>query len=455
MNGLAILFLLGTASGLLFLPRRWAPLPLLMGACYMTGAQGIDLGVFYFSVLRILVVVGLMRVLLRGERPAGGLNTLDGVLMAWALWAVLSSAFHTPFKDALVNRLGLVYGTCGTYFLLRCFCQSLPDVVGLVKMVAILLVPVALEMLNEQITGRNLFAFLGGVAEEVTVRNDRLRAQGPFAHPILAGTVGAVCAPLMAGIWRSAPRAARVGLAACVLIVLTSGSSGPLMSLIFAGFALLLWRWRHLTRQMRLAAVIGYILLDLVMKAPAYYLLARIDLTGSSTGWHRARLIQSSFEHLDEWWFAGTDYTVHWMPTGVYWSENHTDITNHYLQMGVLGGLPLMLLFIALLWLAFARIGRSLRALPPSAGSDQFLVWSLGASLFAHAATSMSVSYFDQSALFLQLDLALAGSLVAISRVQSSLDASAGPDLSSALPAAAGPAAGPFPAPVPGWAPPR
>jgi hypothetical protein len=42
---------------------------------------------------------------------------------------------------------------------------------------------------------------------------------------------------------------------------------------------------------------------------------------------------------------------------------------------------------------------------------DQFFVWSLGASLLAHAATAISIAYFDQSVVFIYLTLALTTSL--------------------------------------------
>ena len=183
------------------------------------------------------------------------------------------------------------------------------------------------------------------------------------------------------------------------------------MSLIFAVFALYLWRWRHLTRQMRIAAVLGYILLDILMQAPAYYVIARINVTGSSTGWHRAHLIESSLKHLHEWWLAGTDYTRHWMPTGVSWSPEHTDITNHYLRYGVIGGLPLMFLFILALAVSFRYVGRSVEAMEDEPVSERFFVWALGAALLAQAATCISVSYFDQSYVFLFLNMAMIGSL--------------------------------------------
>jgi hypothetical protein len=164
--------------------------------------------------------------------------------------------------------------------------------------------------------------------------------------------------------------------------------------------------------------IIGYGLLDVIMRDPAYFILARIDFTGGSTGWHRARLIQSAIEHLPEWWFAGTDYTRHWMATGVSWSPDHADITNYYLRMGVWGGLPLMLLFIAILVKGFFFVGQMMREptdLPPT---SQFVFWALGASLFGHAATFISVSYYDQSFVFLYLTLALIASGWSVTRAR-------------------------------------
>jgi len=164
-------------------------------------------------------------------------------------------------------------------------------------------------------------------------------------------------------------------------------------------------------RLIRWLAVLGYIALDLIMKAPAYYIIARIDLTGSSTSWHRAALIDSAIQHLSEWWFAGTDYTRDWMPYGVNWSADQSDITNHYLRMGVDGGLPLMLLFIAVLAMGFSFVGRTLRMTPELPPLSQFMIWALGASLFTHSVTFISVSYFDQSVVFIYLTLAVIGSV--------------------------------------------
>jgi hypothetical protein len=410
VTAFALVFLLLNSAALLVLKRRWAPLPLLVGACYMPLAQAIELGPVSLPLMRILIVVGFMRTVMKGERMVGKLNKLDRMMLIWSVWAILSCFFHEDPSGELVFRLGLVWNCCGIYFLLRVFCQSVDDLVGLFGVTAILLVPVALEMVYEVKTLKNLFSAVGApIGPEI--REGRARGQGPFAHAILAGTVGGVCLPLMIGLWRMRRKQSLIGIGACLVIIVSCASSGPIMSAMFGAIGLYIWRYRTHMRKIRWAIFLGYIGLDIVMKAPAYFLLARIDLTGGSTGWHRAELIHSALQHLNEWWFSGTDYTRHWMPTGVSWSTEHTDITNHYLHMGVMGGLLMMFLFIWVIVRGFSLVGEAVRPDHVLKPELRFLVWALGASLFAHAATCVSVSYFDQSFVFLYITLGAIGSM--------------------------------------------
>lgn len=411
MSVFAILFLLVTGGMLLTCPRRNAPLPLLMGCCYITLGQGVIVGPFSFTLIRILILIGWVRLLVRRERPPGPRLWLDKLFFIWAGWALFSSVFHKEPGAMMINNLGMVYNGIGVYMLFRCFCQTEEDLRGLLQVMGLVLVPVALAMCNEQLTGKNLFAVFGGVEPESLVRNGRIRSQGPFAHAILAGTVGAVCAPLLLGVYQFNRKVALIGLGACLLIVVASASSGPLLSVIFGCLALLLWKKRHWTRRLRIGAICLYILLDLVMKAPAYYLLARIDLTGSSTGYHRAALIESSIKHFNEWWLAGTDYTRHWMPYGVSWSPDHADITNHFLAQGVRGGFLLMVIFMAMMWCGFCNVGAVLARGRDTSLRFKFLAWVIGACLLAHAATMISVAYFDQSVCFLYMTLAASSAI--------------------------------------------
>ncbi len=406
MYPVAVVFLSLAGGLLLALPRRWAPLPLLMGACYMTQAQGVEIGPFSFPFLRLLILVGFLRVLVRRELAGWRWTTLDTVAVLFALWAMASSLWHPDPVGALIFRSGLAYDYCGLFFLFRSFLRSPNELLAIARIAAIVLLPVAAEMVYEKAAGQNLFSAFGGVPATPVVREGHTRAQGPFRHAILAGTVGGVMFPWMVALWWRDRRLAKWGGLGCLAMVFASRSSGPIGSWLAGIVALLVWPWRFRMRRVRWLAVSAYVGLEIVMKAPAYYLIARVDLAGGSTGWHRARLIESAIDHLPEWWWAGTDYTRHWMPTGVSWSPEHTDITNLYLQMGVVGGLPLMILLILLFTYAFAHVGRAVRVLADRASissADQVLAWCVGASLFAQAVTGLGVSYFDQSFLFLCL----------------------------------------------------
>jgi len=177
------------------------------------------------------------------------------------------------------------------------------------------------------------------------------------------------------------------------------------MTAFFTVFGLILWRFRTYMQLIRWGSLLAIFALALVMNAPVYFILDRIDLTGSSTGWHRAALIQGAISHVSDWWLGGTDYTRDWTPEAGY-SADETDITNHYIRMAVWGGLPMLLLFVWSLVIAFGMVSKVMRADRNAAGRNQFLMWALGCSLFGHVTAMVSVSYFDQSIFYLYFALA-------------------------------------------------
>jgi hypothetical protein len=411
MNGIGIAFTLVAGVFLATLPRRFAAIPLLLGALYMTLGQALEVGPASFTVMRILVAVGILRVLLKGDRIANGINRVDGMLILWALWLIGSSVLHT--SGAWVFRAGMIWSDLGYYFLFRIFVQDSADVRCIFKVLCVLLAPIAVLMLLEKSSGTNFFASLGGINELPEFREGQVRAQGPFSHPILAGTVGAACLPMAVYLYKNHRKHALLGLFATGGIVFASTSTGPIMMVLFILFGLALWKARKRLRMIRWLALTAVIALDAVMKAPVYYLMMRIDIAGGSTGWHRSRLIESSLEHLDEWWLVGTDYTRHWMATGLHAYEAHTDITNHLLAMGVWGGLPLMFLFIMILVAAFRAVGLALREHESAPLEHPFLIWTLGVILFGHVVNFLAISLFDQSVVFFYLVLAAIGAVQA------------------------------------------
>jgi len=69
-----------------------------------------------------------------------------------------------------------------------------------------------------------------------------------------------------------------------------------------------------------------------------------------------------------------------------------------------------MLLFIALIAIGFSYVGQTLQQTAEVSPQLRLLIWALGASLFVDTISFISVSYFDQSAMFIYLILAIIGS---------------------------------------------
>lgn len=405
MNFIGLVFTLVASVFLVILPKHLAIIPILMAALYMNRSQLLEVGPAHFTVIQILVTVGFLRVLFKGEHIANGMNHVDRWLILWAIWYIASCIFHT--SDAWLFRIGDVWNDLGCYFLFRFFVQDGGDVERIFKVLCIVLVPVAVLMLLEKSAGKNFFAVLGaGGSEVIDFRHGHFRARGPFAHAIFAGVVGATCFPMALYLWKRHRKHALAGMFASGGIIFASTSSGPIMMLLFILFGLAAWNIRVHLNTLRWLSLIAVFFLDAVMKDPVYFLMAKIDISGGSTGWHRAELIRSSIEHLHEWWLVGTDYTRHWMPTGIPANQMHTDITNHLLNMGVSGGLPLMFLLIMVLVAAFSIVGRGGRENESVSMKHGFLIWTLGAILFGHVINFFSIVLYDQSVIFFYLVLA-------------------------------------------------
>ena len=379
---------------------------LLVGITYIPLNQKLDLGPIHFTAIRLLVGIGLLRVLIKGETISGYLNSLDKLIILWAAWLICTSLFHDSHRFLL--RAGTAFDNVGVYFLFRVFIKKTEDIRKLFIFASVLFVPLAIAMIFERIDGKNYLGLLG-MPETVLLREGKFRATGTFQHPILAGTVCAVCLPMSAYLWRQKRIIALIGLSTTWSIIWASASSGPVMTLVSIAGAMALWKFRHCLYAIRSLCILMFIALSLVMNDPVYFLLARIDLTGGSTGWYRAALIQSAIEHFNDWGLVGTDFTRNWMHVQI--NETDTDITNYYVLMGILGGVPLLLIFISILVAGFSEIRRTLNDHRNMPGEYQFMIWTLGSILFGHVITFFSVSYFDQSAIYLYLVLAMIGSL--------------------------------------------
>ena len=354
----------------------------------------------HFYLFRILLLLGMVRVYVRGEFAALKWTKIDRYFAWWVVVSVIFGSLSKPSVALFINRLGDAFNAAGCYYFVRCVVVDRDDIIISVRALAWVSVPVAILMLIEKVTAHNYLSVFGGVPELTSVRDGSLRCQGAFRHPILAGCFGATQFPLFVALWfygRPHRMLALVGCLAALAITVAASSSGALIGLMAAFLGLGLWKFRTKMRMIRWAVVLTIVALAMVMKQPVWYLIS--DLSGliGGGGWHRSFLIGQAVKYFNEWWLFGTTYTAHWGPAGevIAADPNMMDITNHYIMEGVKGGILKLGLFVAIIVLCFKAIGRSVRAEPPGA-PVAFLYWAFGVSLFAHCLSFISITYFDQ-----------------------------------------------------------
>jgi hypothetical protein len=409
---------------LLKLPRRYALIPLFMSGCYMTLGQALLIGPLHFSIFRIMLLVGWVRVLWKNELALVKRNYIDRVVMAWiavsSLIYVLNRGMST---ESIIYQLGEAYDIAGVYFLLRAFILDMDDIVQAVRLLEIIIVPLGILFFVEYATGKNIFSVFGGVPQFTEMRNGVLRCQGPFRHPILAGTFAATAMPLFVGLWgynHKRPLLAAAAVLASAVIVFCSSSSGPIAAYLTGVTGLCLWFFRSRIKIILWGSLLAVLALQMAMSTPVWHVMGRMsDLMGMGTGWYRSELIDAAVEHFNDWWLMGTTYTANWMPvfhSGLGFNPNNldannADITNQFILEGVRGGLLSLLLFIWMLLKCFKTAGTAAGDKTSFSINERFVIWTIGCALLAHIASFISVTYFDQIVIFWYMIIAMIAAL--------------------------------------------
>jgi len=145
--GLFILLVLGLFT--LGLPRRWALLPMLVMACFVSSAQRIVVAGFDFDFLRILVLFGAFRVVIKNEYLSFQWRPLDTAVLLWGLSSALFYTLRLASVSAFVNRLGFCFDAIGMYLLFRCLIRNWQEVDRMVKGLLWISIPLVLLFLIE------------------------------------------------------------------------------------------------------------------------------------------------------------------------------------------------------------------------------------------------------------------------------------------------------------------
>jgi hypothetical protein len=402
-----------SAISLLAVPRRYALVPFLLLACFVPDTQRILIFGLDFTFLRLLILLGWLRVLMSGDRRPFTWTPLDRVFVAWMLAAITIPVLRTGSASLVVTLLGNALDSMGLYFLCRQMVRSWKDVDSTIVACCVLSIPVAGLFLCESITHVNPLGALGLGSRTISFDHGRFRAKGAFAHPIIAGVFWATLIPLMgARLWK--PRASKslsiAAIVSALIIVLTCQSSTALFGVPATILGAAIFFVRKHMRLLRRGLVVLCIALELVMDKHIWHLWHRVGQfgIGGSTGYHRYRLIDAFVNRFDEWALLGTRGTAHWG----FWLQ---DITNTFVAQGVNGGLLTLILFIALFVYAYKQVGWILRATARSR-SLTIYAWALGVTIFTQNITMTAVSFYSELKLVWFISLAFIGSIAAEAR---------------------------------------
>lgn len=399
---LALALLFVCIGLVIFLPRKYAVLPFVVLLCFVSARQCISVfGVNLFFV-RILALCGLARSLMRGEFARVNFKAIDLCVLGYAVAYFLAGALNFGFAASVLKmRIGGVVEIFGFYMLLRAMIRSKEDVDALAHGLSLLVIPVMFFFLIELSTGYNVFSIFGGVAEYAMVREGKVRCQGAFGHPILAGTFWSALLPIL--VYNAINRGWKRPLSlfsclACCVIVVTTASSTSLMGLVAAFGGLMSYPFRRYTRVALYSTLVALVILHFSMDAPVWHLIARLDVTGGNSAYHRFVLIDGFITHFNEWWLLGTRIGTE------HWGHFSFDISNQYVSVGVQGGLISLLFFLASILLAFRAAGKVVK-------EYSVLGWAIGTSLAVYCVCFLGISIWGQLLFSWALTVAIAASL--------------------------------------------
>jgi hypothetical protein len=390
-------------AGLLicFGSRKRALVAFLAGAILIPIDQVLLIGSLHFPMLRVLIIFGIVRLVrakASGARLLGaGLNKIDLAMIVLATFIAVDGILLYRESSAVIYQLGNLYSAFGAYFLLRFLIRDEDSARLAVRAFAWIALFVAVIMSYEQATGKNpYYAYLGGAHASLygssLEREDHFRATGCFGHPILAGTFGAISLPLFAGLWwrsRKDRMVAAMGIISATIIAWAASSSTAMLGYMGGLIALSFWPLHKWMRPVRWVIALTLVSLHLVMKAPVWHLISRIDITGGSSSYHRYQLINQCILHFSDWWLIGTKSYADW-------GWDMWDLSNQYVGTADTGGLIPLLAFLAIIVFGFKYVGKEIRAARDSRKRELFL-WAMGAALFANVVAFFGIGYFDQT----------------------------------------------------------
>lgn len=365
--------------------------PFMLLAIFTPMGELIYVGGVHVFIDRLVILFGLARVVMTmltsdDEVIPWGFNAIDKLFLASSIFGAIATILLFKEMGAVINQVGTLWDAIGGYFLIRFMIQDKEDIARFIKILAASMAVLAITMLNETIRAQNVFGYIGGHLA-VDVRDGAIRARGPLAGPIVAGTFGATAFCLFVWLWKSkrSKGYAILGIIGCTIMAYTSKSSTPLLAYTASLMAISFWFLRKQMRVIRWGLALTLILLQLLMKAPVWFLINHIDIVAGNSGFHRAMLVNDLVMHFSEWWLVG-------IKTTAIWGWDMWDQANQFVAVGETGGLLALVFFIWMISKSFGWVGKA-RKVVNGDTQQEWEIYLLGGMLFSYVVSFFGISF--------------------------------------------------------------
>ena len=232
VHPLALVFFIIATLWLFIGPRGKVVWSVLLIACVISVAQRFAVLTMDFHFVRAIGTLGLIRILVYGELRTLKPNVTDKLMVAFVAVPIVMIILREGVTGG-VSRAGSSLDIFSMYWIGRSSLRTTKDLRMMMAALGVIGLPLSVFFIIEQTTGRNLFSIFGGVAEFTAIRDGKLRAQGSFCHPIIAGVFFASFFPIAVGVIRTKIRGiasllggwVTVGLS--IMVILMCNSSTP------------------------------------------------------------------------------------------------------------------------------------------------------------------------------------------------------------------------------------
>ena len=383
---------------ILRLPRQKAITPFLFAVLMIPWGQVLVIGGIHFTMMRILILAGLARAVWSKASSSeswfpAGFNGIDQAAVLWLTCSFIIVTLQWMNRDMLIASLGNLVDALGGYLAVRFFVPDGEALRRTIKVFAAICVVHGICMVNEQITGVNVFNLVGGVPIEGSIiRAGELRSSGMMG-PLGEGPFAGVLLPLFIWLWKEekSRMIAFAGIAGALAMLITAHASTPWMAVGGGLLGLSFWPLRKHMRVIRWGFVLTLVALHLYMKSPVWHLISDVNITGDSSSYHRYTLVNQTILHFWDWCLLGyKNYAA--------WDWDMWDTSNLFVTTALTGGLISLVCLIAAFKRSFAAIGTA-RKLVEGDRRQEWYLWCLGSTLLAVVVTSFGIAFLYQAQL--------------------------------------------------------